>query len=292
MTLGELSNFKCILVTGDAEQGLTVRKAEHGIDAAEIKDSICFCRVISSKDESFLKEQKAPADSGNILFYDKRELLCCDSIIGRAAEVILFDLQVFNVCNFGLLGERSFAFLQLLAEAHYCHKPDMPGYGVLENAWMNIWKQCGTESETVTETIMASLWEVTALLKKQADKEQLKRLKNDWRSKSRLMPLLVHLQENYDSKITLMDMAAMVNMSVPNFSAVFRKTMSMPPVEYLIRIRIQNAAYQIKNTDKKIIDVAQDCGFTSISNFIKAFHRYYGVSPMQYRISGNINKEI
>ena len=70
------------------------------------------------------------------------------------------------------------------------------------------------------------------------------------------MPLLVHLQENYDSKITLMDMAAMVNMSVPNFSAVFRKTMSMPPVEYLIRIRIQNAAYQIKNTDKKIIDVA------------------------------------
>lgn len=168
----------------------------------------------------------------------------------------------------------------------------MPGYGVLENAWMNIWKQCGTESETVTETVMASLWEVTALLKKQADKEQLKRLKNDWRSKSRLMPLLVHLQENYDSKITLMDMAAMVNMSVPNFSAVFRKTMSMPPVEYLIRIRIQNAAYQIKNTDKKIIDVAQDCGFTSISNFIKAFHRYYGVSPMQYRISGNINKEI
>lgn len=72
-------------------------------------------------------------------------------------------------------------------------------------------------------------------------------------------------------------------MSVPNFSSVFRETYGIPPMEYLARIRLQNAADLLQNTDKKIIDIAEECGFFSISNFIKAFNNGMGMSPSRYR---------
>lgn len=53
--------------------------------------------------------------------------------------------------------------------------------------------------------------------------------------------------------------------------------------EYLARIRLQNAADLLQNTDKKIIDIAEECGFFSISNFIKAFNNGMGMSPSRYR---------
>jgi AraC family transcriptional regulator len=98
-----------------------------------------------------------------------------------------------------------------------------------------------------------------------------------------LAPVINYIFKHYDKKITLADLAKMINMSVPNFSSVFRETMGVSPMEYLTRIRLQNAADLLQNSDKKIIDIAEECGFFSISNFIKAFHNGMNMSPSQYR---------
>ena len=43
------------------------------------------------------------------------------------------------------------------------------------------------------------------------------------------------------------------------------------------------AAEQLVLTDKKIIEISLDAGFPSVSYFIEAFRKRYGVSPMKYK---------
>lgn len=282
----KFSAFDCVLVENSKDLSLCVRSVTGEYIAENVKDGICICCVEKWEDEPFSQARGIVAETGDILFLDKHEWLCTENVKGIKAKAIFFDMQIFNACNFGLLGERVAAFLQLLSGVNYCYTVKSSDYMTVNRIFHNIFESGRKTDEDLTESVMAALWTLTGMLKNRPAQKDAGEIKTDRQNKMRLMPVLIYLNENYSSKITLMDMASRVNMSVPNFSAVFRKTMGMPPVEFLIRLRIQNATYQIKNTDKKIIDIAQDCGFTSISNFIKAFHRYNNVTPVQYRASG------
>lgn len=282
MSFDTIPDFHCVLVESRDGSGLMIREAGEKQVRNELSGYLCICRIKSWKKSASFEGQLYQPEPEDILFYDDWELLCRQNIRG-SAEVLCLDPQIFSACNCGLFGERALTFFQYLAATHYCHKRDMAKHPALNELWQMIWDQRSPESPAVTEAIMGALWSMSALLKGQTAPKVPEPFKMDGRNKTRLMPLLFYLQDNYASKITLVNMAKMVNMSVPNFSAVFRKTMGMPPVEFLIRLRIQNASFQLVNTDKKIIDIAQDCGFTSISNFIKAFRRQYGISPVQFR---------
>lgn len=198
------------------------------------------------------------------------------------ADMLCLNPQIFSVCYSGLFGERLLTLFRSLARTRYCHPAGMEEHGELEAALQSLWRALDA-SDAATETILSALWNMAAILRRYLGSEAGELASGTLRGRRRLMPVLQYIQKNYAAKITLSDMAGLVNMSVPNFSAVFRKTMGMPPVEFVIRLRVHAASAQLKNTDKKIIDIAEDCGFSSISNFIKAFRRYYGISPLQYR---------
>ena len=53
----------------------------------------------------------------------------------------------------------------------------------------------------------------------------------------------------------------------------------------LFRSRVSHAQRLLATTDMKIVDVAFDSGFTSISRFNDAFRRACGCSPREYRQS-------
>lgn len=53
--------------------------------------------------------------------------------------------------------------------------------------------------------------------------------------------------------------------------------------EYIRNRRLYIAACELVNTDKKVIDIAFDCGYESPESFAKAFSRFHGASPSQVR---------
>ena len=63
----------------------------------------------------------------------------------------------------------------------------------------------------------------------------------------------------------------------------FRKYYRMTPTEYINILRLANAAKLLQNTDEKIIDIAYNCGFNSISYFNRIFKSHYGMTPREYR---------
>lgn len=63
----------------------------------------------------------------------------------------------------------------------------------------------------------------------------------------------------------------------------FRRAHGMAPVEYLHRLRMQNALSFMQNTDLKIGAIAAKCGFHDPNYFSRLIHQTTGLPPLQLR---------
>lgn len=87
----------------------------------------------------------------------------------------------------------------------------------------------------------------------------------------------------YANPIRIADVAKKLNLDRSYFSALFKKTVGISPVDYLIRLRLEKAAEMIRLYKIPPTVAALSCGFSDYCNFSKAFKKKYGVSPRQYR---------
>ncbi len=99
-----------------------------------------------------------------------------------------------------------------------------------------------------------------------------------------LLKLMIRfIQEHYTEKVTLKQIADSVGISKSQCRILFQRHTSKPPIEYLTEFRLQQALALLNNTDKSIIEIALESGFSGSSYFCEMFKRKYGLSPMQFR---------
>ena len=70
------------------------------------------------------------------------------------------------------------------------------------------------------------------------------------------------------------------------FQRSFIQITGIPVSEYVRRRRLSLAAYDLQNTDEKVIDIALKYGYGSSDAFTAAFKRLHGVSPLKARVEG------
>jgi len=92
---------------------------------------------------------------------------------------------------------------------------------------------------------------------------------------------LIHNQP--DVAWTLDDLATEVAMSRAVFADRFNHLVGSPPITYLSGWRMQQALNLIKETVLPVITIAAKVGYTSDITFIRAFQRYFEVTPAEYR---------
>ena len=66
-------------------------------------------------------------------------------------------------------------------------------------------------------------------------------------------------------------------------SRVFRSCYGITPTDYINSLRLKDAAWRLKTSEQKIIQIVYDCGFNNLSYFNRAFKAQYGLSPKEYR---------
>lgn len=93
---------------------------------------------------------------------------------------------------------------------------------------------------------------------------------------------LDYIDKNLENPLSLKDIANRAAMSPTYFSAVFKKMNSLAPWEYITIKRVEKAIELLKTTDLTKLDIAQKCGFSSSSNFYKAFSKVTGKTPSQF----------
>jgi AraC-like DNA-binding protein len=88
-----------------------------------------------------------------------------------------------------------------------------------------------------------------------------------------------------DHPWTVASLAAEAGMSRSAFAQRFKELMNESPLEYLTRWRMYRGSDLLRESDRKLADVAQAVGYDSDGAFHKAFKRVLGIAPGEYRRS-------
>jgi YesN/AraC family two-component response regulator len=92
-----------------------------------------------------------------------------------------------------------------------------------------------------------------------------------------------YMSQNYRFPITLHDAAQMACLEDSYFSRQFKSMTGFGFLDYLTRIRIQEAQQLLRTTALPLEDISDLCGFSSRNYFGDVFKRYIGLSPTAYR---------
>ena len=114
---------------------------------------------------------------------------------------------------------------------------------------------------------------------------------NKAKNLERIKGAISYIENHYKEPLSQEEIAGKFYFSSGYFSRCFHKAMHMTFVEYVARYRSQQARHMLIGSDKTIMDIALDCGFTDSRRFIVSFKKIYGVTPLQYRkIEQNVKK--
>lgn len=96
--------------------------------------------------------------------------------------------------------------------------------------------------------------------------------------------IINYLNENYEHKISLEQIAHNMYLSPVYISKIFKEETGESPINYLIKIRLEKAKDILLNGQEgSIKNIANQVGYDDVYHFSKLFKKYYGISPLYYK---------
>lgn len=99
---------------------------------------------------------------------------------------------------------------------------------------------------------------------------------------TRLLHLVSFVEKNHTHKIRLQDFAEQENCSLSYLSHFIKDTMNQTFHEYVDSVRFAHACELIHNSDKTMIEISIESGFSDYRYFSRAFQKYCGLTPSEY----------
>ena len=94
--------------------------------------------------------------------------------------------------------------------------------------------------------------------------------------------ILDYLNENYDRKVSLQEIADIVSLSPTHLSRIIKKDTGESYVDLFNNIKINIALKLLKNTNLKVYEVANKVGIDNYAYFYQLFKKVTGTSPTEY----------
>ena len=88
-----------------------------------------------------------------------------------------------------------------------------------------------------------------------------------------------HMQEHF----TIQYLADRAGVSPTKLKLVYRRFYGAPLFAHVRKEKMHWAARQLTDTDKRVIDIAEACGYDNASKFSAAFSYIMGCTPRNYR---------
>ena len=108
---------------------------------------------------------------------------------------------------------------------------------------------------------------------------ELEKDKNDYLSKD----ILMYLQKNFLSPISLDEISAKFGYSKYSFSHLFNSYFQCSMTEYINSLRARYAANLLMETKVSMTEIAMQSGFESLRTFYRVFKKDYGETPSEYK---------
>lgn len=97
-----------------------------------------------------------------------------------------------------------------------------------------------------------------------------------------------YMKEHYSEKITLNSLADSVGFSKYYISRLFKQHMGVTIIDYLIKVRLDQAKELLKAGEYSIKQISFMVGYSDPNYFTWSFKKYLGISPIKYRYFQNL----
>ncbi|WP_099467182.1 helix-turn-helix transcriptional regulator [Konateibacter massiliensis] len=148
----------------------------------------------------------------------------------------------------------------------------------LSNAYLCQGEHYSLECAALVYQIFKELLEefpyhITTELEKKSNEEKALRLKR----------ILRYAKNHYMEKISLKSLAKEENLSLNYLSRFIKENLNRSFQEYIGELRFNQAKYLIRNTNKSLLEICQECGYSDYRYLYQVFMKHYECSPKQYR---------
>jgi AraC-like DNA-binding protein len=93
-----------------------------------------------------------------------------------------------------------------------------------------------------------------------------------------------YMLQHLDQPLHVATLAAVVSFSPSHYSALFKRWMGCPPIDYFIHLRMRHACWLFDNTSLNVKEVAAALGYDDPFYFSRTFKLVNRVAPSEYRI--------
>jgi AraC-like DNA-binding protein len=132
-------------------------------------------------------------------------------------------------------------------------------------------KGCSRLEKGRSAFLAARLWELFSLLLEQGEGEI------DYVEKA-----LNLIHSEYMNPLSVQEIAHRLGLDRCYFSTLFKDRIGLPPLQYLIRFRMEKAAELMVDYGESASTAGASVGYPDLYHFSKAFKAHFGVSPRAY----------
>jgi len=90
------------------------------------------------------------------------------------------------------------------------------------------------------------------------------------------------MHANLADDVSLTALADQAHISPFHFARLFRRTVGLPPHQFVVRLRVHRAISLLQRGRVPLAEVAIACGFHDQPHLIHAFRTVTGTTPTQY----------
>lgn len=101
-----------------------------------------------------------------------------------------------------------------------------------------------------------------------------------------LQPLLQYITDHLDRDLNIQELAEQVCLHPNYFIRMFKEQMGVPPIQYILRVKMEKAQELLVQTEESVSEVARQVGFQDYFHFSKQFKKLVGMAPTEYRKYG------
>lgn len=197
------------------------------------------------------------------------------------------DISLFSASHFEEITS-SFLFRSLVPDS-FTPKPDLKLTGTRFFEISELFKKMHLEysqrSRGYIDIIRAYLIEMVVKIFRYTS-ESVKKETNV-KNLELIQKAIEYMKLNYSSEISLSDLALHSLISKNYFSKLFKEVTGTSVGDYIQYLRMDQACKLLLSTDMKVIDIAEQAGFSDMKFFYEVFRRITGKTPGEYRKWGS-----
>ncbi len=110
---------------------------------------------------------------------------------------------------------------------------------------------------------------------------------NEFENSDKIKKIYEYIQNNFDRKITLDEISALINMTPVSFNRFIKSRTGKTFIAFTNSTRVSYATRFLLETDMSVGEIAYKCGFNNLAHFNRMFKKIKKATPSEFRAEFN-----